>query len=71
MAILIQSWENDGDNGHAEIAYIRSDAKDYNLEAFIEKYKAIEECTLITKSRTDRQSHLKHILFERENSNRY
>lgn len=70
MAILIQAWENDGDKGHTELTYIRSDDKDYNLEEFIEYWKTKPECTLITKARTDNQSHWEHILFERKNSNK-
>ena len=60
MAIIYIAWENDSSNkGFAAIASLRSDGKLYSrdyLNSWIEDMKKKKNCTLITKSRTDKQS---------------
>jgi hypothetical protein len=66
MAILYESWEADGPNGQARIEWLRSDSFDYRVEgpaAWIERQQENPSCVLITKGRTDRQSHWEKVLW--------
>jgi hypothetical protein len=68
MALLFESWEADSPNGQTRIDWIRSDSTDYDegsLADWIERQKGNPACVLITKGRTDKQSHWEKVLWTR------
>ena len=68
MALLYESWEADGPNGQARIEWVRSDSPGHcpeGLARWIEGQKRNPRCVLITKGRTDRQSHWEKVLWTR------
>lgn len=65
MAFIFESWVPDG-NGQSVHKSMRSDAKGYSHEgrdAWIAQQKADKAVCLITKNRTDRQSHIEHVIY--------
>ena len=66
MALIFESWRADG-IGQSRIDCIRSDTKDWlqKFEDWLARQEANPECVLITKNRTDRQSHWEHIIWQR------
>jgi hypothetical protein len=68
MALLYESWEADGLNRQARIGSVRSDAPGFSPEGLLKWFKAQQEnprCVLITKGRTDKQSHWEHVRWTR------
>lgn len=66
MALQWTSWRADG-NGQTAIDSIRSDSPKWvnRSTEWLRAQKANRECVLVTKSRTDSQSHVEHIIWQR------
>ena len=65
MAILLTAWEDDNGKGQKELAHSRSDQPWYDLDEFVKAYSQDPDCVLITKGRTDNQSLVEHILWQK------
>lgn len=67
MAIVFTAWRADG-RGQSEIKHLRTDAQGYSHEGrdlWLKTMQDMRECVLITKGRTDRQSHWESVLWTR------
>ena len=67
MAIIWQAWEQDGPTGYSLVSHLRSDSpqgkNQFLVQEWIEHQQVHPKVVLITKGRTDNQSHWEHIVW--------
>ena len=67
MALIWESWRRDG-NGQSRIDSLRSDTRGFDdelMQSWVLRQRSNQECVLITRSRTDKQSPWEKIVWTR------